>query len=75
MLTTEEALVALGTTTAGRVIVLQGLKTGEKVAADGAFKLREGVLVQSGQSPAATPEAPAAAGPESDVKQEQASSR
>jgi hypothetical protein len=37
------------------VIVLQGLEPGERIAASGSFKLREGVRVQPPSSVAAAP--------------------
>lgn len=45
-----------------RVIITDGLKPGERVAADGAFKLREGALVME-PPPSATPESQRASAP------------
>lgn len=43
----RQRFVKLGGAAGDRVIVLDGLKVGERVAADGSFKLREGALVKA----------------------------
>jgi membrane fusion protein, multidrug efflux system len=50
--------VTLGPDIGGRVIVTTGLKAGEKLAAAGSFKLREGALVLPAPPPAAKNGAP-----------------
>ena len=42
----EMRSVQLGSQRAGMLIIAEGLRPGERVAADGAFKLRDGVLVR-----------------------------
>lgn len=44
----EQRVVQLGPMTQDGVIVLQGIKPGDVVAADGSFKLRDGAAVQPG---------------------------
>lgn len=41
----SQRIVKLGPDVGGKVVVLEGLKEGEKIAAGGSFKLREGALV------------------------------
>ena len=53
-----EHFVKLGTSAGDKVIVLEGLKGGEKVAASGSFKLRNGGLVAPPQAASAAPPAP-----------------
>lgn len=48
--------VTLGANLGDSIIVLDGLKEGEKIAADGAFKLYEGAMVMEGPPPAAGPQ-------------------
>lgn len=45
--------VTLGANLGDSIIVLDGLKEGEKIAADGAFKLYEGAMVMEGPPPGA----------------------
>lgn len=56
--------VTLGSDLGGRVIVSTGLVAGERIAAGGSFKLREGALVMEAPPPPATP--PQAAAPVAD---------
>lgn len=52
----HQRMVTLGPDIGGRVIVVSGLEAGEKIAASGSFKLREGALVfAAGEAPAAPP--------------------
>jgi membrane fusion protein (multidrug efflux system) len=53
----SQRFIKTGPNIGGDVIILDGLKDGEKVAADGSFKLREGVTVVAG------PTAPAGGAP------------
>ncbi len=53
----SQRFIRTGPSVGGDVIVLEGLKPGERVAADGSFKLREGVTVVAG-----APGAPAGGG-------------
>lgn len=48
----HQRFVTLGPTVGDDVIVLQGLKTGERVAGAGSFKLRDGAKVMAGSPPA-----------------------
>lgn len=59
----SQRFIRTGPSIGGDVIVLEGLKDGEKVAADGSFKLREGVTVVAGVPGGAMekPHGPAAA--------------
>ncbi|HEX8875281.1 MAG TPA: efflux RND transporter periplasmic adaptor subunit [Phycisphaerales bacterium] len=47
--------VTLGANLGDSIIVLDGLKEGERIAADGAFKLYEGAMVMEGPPPGAAP--------------------
>jgi membrane fusion protein (multidrug efflux system) len=60
----QQRPVTLGPDIGGRVIVSSGLKPGEKLAAAGSFKLREGALVMAAPPPGAKgpPGAPAKSG-------------
>jgi membrane fusion protein (multidrug efflux system) len=63
----SQRFVKLGPMVENDVIVLEGVKPGERIAANGSFKLREGSLVMStapGGSPGAPPGATPAAAPE-----------
>jgi membrane fusion protein (multidrug efflux system) len=51
----HERKVETGPVLGETVIVLQGLEPGERIAASGSFKLREGVRVQPPSSVAAAP--------------------
>jgi membrane fusion protein (multidrug efflux system) len=44
----KQRFISLGETIGARVIVTKGLSAGEKIAAEGSFKLREGILVMDG---------------------------
>ena len=44
----EQRMVTLGPQRGGLVVIASGLRPGERVAADGAFKLRDGALVNAG---------------------------
>ena len=48
--------VTLGANLGDSIIVLDGLKEGEKIAADGASKLYEGAMVMEGPPPGAGPQ-------------------
>lgn len=54
LLRVKQRAVRLGEVVGEEVAVTEGLTQGEQVAANGSFKLRDGVLVQAG-SPAGTP--------------------
>ncbi len=65
----SQRFVKLGTTIGDEVIVLEGLKAGEQIAAGGSFKLRDGALVMPGAAGgaaggAAPGSAPGASAPE-----------
>lgn len=49
----RQRFVTLGRTLGEDVIVLEGLKVGERIAAAGSFKLRDGALVMAGPPPPA----------------------
>jgi membrane fusion protein, multidrug efflux system len=51
----RQRFVKLGPAIGGDIAVLEGLKPGEEIAADGSFKLREGALVTRGE-PSRAPE-------------------
>jgi membrane fusion protein (multidrug efflux system) len=59
----HQRVVSLGQTVGEDVIVLEGLKAGEKIAAAGSFKLRDGVKVMVGPPGGAPGGAPGAGGP------------
>ncbi|MCZ0943587.1 MAG: efflux transporter periplasmic adaptor subunit, partial [Gammaproteobacteria bacterium] len=44
----EQRMVSLGPQRGGLVVIARGLRPGERVVADGAFKLRDGALVNAG---------------------------
>lgn len=52
-MTAHQRKVTLGANLGDSIIVLDGLKEGEKIAADGAFKLYEGAMVMEGPPPGA----------------------
>jgi membrane fusion protein (multidrug efflux system) len=54
-LVAHQRIVTLGPDLGGRVIVETGLKAGEKIAAAGSFKLRDGVPVFAGKAAATAP--------------------
>jgi membrane fusion protein (multidrug efflux system) len=58
----RQRFVKLGAMIGSDVIILEGLEAGEQVAADGSFKLRDGVLVMMGPPPAPASDAAAASG-------------
>ena len=69
----KQRFITLGETIGARVIVTKGLSTGEKIAAEGSFKLREGILVADGSAgnaggPAGQPESGPATGSRSDAE-------
>ncbi len=51
----SQRFVKLGAAVGDEVIVLDGLRPGERVAASGAFKLRDGVMVREADAPMASP--------------------
>lgn len=55
----HQKFIKIGPMIGSDIIVLDGLKPGDEVAANGAFKLREGVLVMKGGSPPDQPQAAA----------------
>ncbi|MGH7245252.1 MAG: efflux RND transporter periplasmic adaptor subunit [Phycisphaerales bacterium] len=59
-MTATQRMVQLGANLGDSVIVLNGLKPGEKIASGGSFKLREGAMVmQAPPQPGAAPSSPA----------------
>jgi membrane fusion protein (multidrug efflux system) len=46
----KQRFITLGETIGARVIVTKGLSAGEKIAAEGSFKLRDGILVADGSA-------------------------
>jgi len=59
----EQRMVTLGPDIGGRVIITAGLRVGDKVAASGSFKLREGALVMQAPPGGGGPGGPGAAVP------------
>lgn len=55
----RQRFVKLGGAAGDQVIIADGLKAGEQLAADGSFKLREGVIVMAAPPPAPASPAPA----------------
>jgi len=56
----KQRFIKLGPTVGDNIVVLEGLKVGEQIAAAGSFKLRENALVQLGPPPDAPGAAPGA---------------
>lgn len=54
----KQRFVKLGASVGDDVIVLEGLKPGEQIAATGSFKLRDGALVMKAEPKAASTESP-----------------
>lgn len=54
----HQQFVKIGPMVGDDIIVLDGLKAGDEVAANGSFKLREGVLVMKGGAPSGPSNAP-----------------
>jgi len=51
----KQRFITAGAVQGNEVFVLSGLEKGDKIAADGSFKLRDGALVMIGQDPPAPP--------------------
>lgn len=69
-LVSKQRFVKLGPTLGANIIVLDGLKVGEEVAADGSFKLRDGGAVVKAQGKNDPKPEPAAAGAGAESKSE-----
>lgn len=51
----KQRFITAGAVVGNEVFVLSGIENGEKIAADGSFKLRDGALVMIGQDPPSRP--------------------
>ena len=51
----KQRFITAGAVVGNEVFVLSGIEAGEKIAADGSFKLRDGALVMIGQDPPSRP--------------------